>query len=303
MTSRRRFLTISAGAALAFACPARATQTLHIWKGTAMGSAATIRLAHPQAEAIATRAQAEIDRLEDIFSLYRPHSSLARLNTQGALDAPPFDLLECLTLAASVHQATQGRFDPTIQRLWQMQAEAAAANRSPTAQDYAQALALTGWHRVTLDDTRITMKKGTALTLNGIAQGYVADRVARLLQSEGLTNILIDTGELRALGPRPDGTPWPVRLQNGATLPLATRALATSSPRGTVLDDAGTIGHILDPQTGHPAAPRWQAVTISAPSAALADALSTAACLMPDEATIKATLTRFPDTNLEAALA
>lgn len=303
MTSRRRFLTISAAAALAFAAPARATQPLYIWKGTAMGSAATIRLAHPQAEAIVTRAQTEIDRLEDIFSLYRPHSTLTRLNAAGALDEPPFELLECLTLAASVHQATQGRFDPTIQRLWQMQAEAAAAHRSPSAQDYAQALALTGWHHVTLDETRITMAKGTALTLNGIAQGYVADRVARLLETEGLTNILIDTGELRALGPRPDGTPWPVKLPSGTTLPLAARALATSSPRGTVLDAAGTIGHILDPRTGHPAAARWQAVTISAPSAALADALSTAACLMPDEATIRQTLTHFPDTKLEAALA
>ncbi len=52
-----------------------------------------------------------------------------------------------------------------------------------------------------------------ALTLNGIGQGYVADRVAALLEAEGLTDILIDTGEFRALGGSPEGGEWPVRLE------------------------------------------------------------------------------------------
>lgn len=300
MTNRRRFLMIAA-AALATASTARATP--FVWQGAALGARATIRLAHPDAAAITARAAAEIDRLEDIFSLYRSTSALSRLNVTGHLTTPPFDLLECLSLCGTVHTATAGRFDPTVQRLWQAHAQAAIANRPLSATHRNAALALTGWHGVTLSETAITLRPGMALTLNGIAQGYIADRIAALLTAEGLTDILIDTGELRALGTQPDNAPWPVTLSpSGRKIGLANRALATSAPRGTVLDAAGKVGHIIDPATGRTAPPTWQAISVSAPSAALADALSTAACLMPSRAAIEAALTRFPQTWLEAAL-
>ncbi|MBU9697672.1 FAD:protein FMN transferase [Rhodobacteraceae bacterium HSP-20] len=291
MTTRRRFLLITA--ALALSGPAHAARPF-VWTGTAMGSAATIRLTHPEAASLTARAAGEIDRLEDIFSLYRANSTLSRLNATGHIDAPPFELLECLSIAAGIHDATEGLFDPTVQRLWQMQAEAATAGRPPTAAERRAALAITGWHRVARDADRVTLPRGMALTLNGIAQGYVADRIARLLQGEGLTDVLIDTGEMQALGPRR----WPVHLPDGTLHPLAAQALATSAPRGTVLDPRGQVGHILDPRTGDSAPPVWRSVSVAAPSAAIADALSTAACLMPDEATIRAALARVPDSTL-----
>ena len=294
MTTRRRFLMITA--AVAVSGPARAASP-YVWKGVAMGSAATIRLTHPDAAALTSRAAAEIDRLEDIFSLYRPDSALSRLNATGRLDSPPFEMLECLTIADHVHAATSGLFDPTVQRLWQMQAEAAVANRLPTPAERSSALALTGWQHLHMTESRISVPPGMAVTLNGIAQGFVADRVAAFLQGEGIDDILIDTGELRAVG----GRPWHVHLPQGRALPLAGRALATSAPRGTVLDAAGQVGHILHPATGEQAPPVWQSVSISAPTAALADALSTAACLMPDRATIARATDRLPSTRIEAA--
>lgn len=301
MTSRRRFILISA-AALTLATPLKATP-LFRWQGLALGAKATIRLSHPDAAAITARAAAEIARLEEIFSLYRADSALSRLNAAGQLDAPPFDLLECLTLVGAAHSATQGRFDPTVQRLWQAHAEAAVAGRRLTDAERIRALALTGWEGVSLDARRITLRPGMALTLNGIAQGYIADRVAALLAAEGLTDILIDTGELRALGGRPDGGDWPVTLASGGRVGLNGRALATSSPFGTVLDAQGKVGHIIDPVTGFSAPSLWRSVSVSARSAALADALSTAACLMPDRASIGACLSRFDGARLEAAVA
>ncbi|MBC2836504.1 FAD:protein FMN transferase [Paragemmobacter straminiformis] len=300
MTTRRRFLMIAA-AAMATGATTRATP--YVWHGSALGARATIRLTHPDAAEITARMAAEIDRLEDVFSLYRAGSSLGLLNAEGRLDAPPFELLECLSLSGSVHGATGGLFDPTVQRLWQAHATAAVAGRGLTGAERQAALALTGWDGVTLDETAITLRPGMALTLNGIAQGYIADRVAALLTAEGLTDILIDTGELRALGGRPQGGDWPVTLvPEGRKLGLANRALATSAPLGTVFDAAGKVGHILNPATGEPAPAVWQAISVSAPSAGLADALSTAACLMPARAAIEAALTRFPQTRLEAAL-
>ena len=300
MTTRRRFLAISAAA---FALPATANaQQVYTWSGMALGARATIRLAHADAHAITARVAAEIDRLGDVFSLYRRDSALARLNQSGALNAPPFELLECLSLAGAVHQATGGLFDPTVQPLWAAYAEAVAKRQVPDARTIDAAMALMGWDGVSLEAERISLRPGMALTLNGIAQGYIADRVARLLEAEGLHDILIDTGEFRALGQQPQGGAWPVSLAQGGTVALTSRALATSAPLGTFFDTAGTLGHILHPGTGLTAAPRWRGISISSDSAALADGLSTAACLMETREQIEESLVTFKGSRLESAI-
>jgi FAD:protein FMN transferase len=291
--SRRRFLALSA--ALPIAGRAAAAMPVTRFRGTAMGSAASLMLAHPKAERIAVHVWAEIDRLEDIFSLYRPESALSRLNATGRLDAPPFELLECLSLGGAVHAATGGAFDPTVQPLWAEYAQAVTEGRRP---DPGAVQGLVGWAGVTVAPDRIALSRpGMAMTLNGIAQGFVADRVADLLTAEGLTDILIDTGELRALGADPRGGDWTARVMDGPEVPLRDRALATSAPLGTVLDAAGRIGHIFDPRTGLPASAGWRQISVTASSAALADACSTAFCLMDREA-IEATLDRLPDVRV-----
>mgnify|MGYP001765613823 CR=1 FL=1 len=296
MLNRRRFIAISA----ALMAPLPAAAALHTETGQALGAKVTLRLAHPDAPAIAARAMAEIARLEDIFSLYREGSALMRLNAAGTLDTPPFELLECLSLAGAVHAASDGRFDPTVQPLWALHAAAAIAGQEVTPEALAAARAQVGWGRVTLDPARITLAPGMALTLNGIAQGYIADRVAALLEAEGLGNLLIDTGEFRALGSHPQGGAWPVRLAQGGTVALRGRALATSAPLGTTFDQAGRMGHILDPRSGRPVAGVWQAVSVSAPTAALADALSTAICLTGDEVEARSLCAAFRDVRMES---
>ena len=299
MTPRRRFLAISAAAMISPSLGS--AQPIYTWQGAALGARATLRLAHPDAQAISARVAAEISRLEDIFSLYRPQSALSQLNRAGVLHTPPFELLECLSLAGAVHAASDGRFDPTIQPLWACYAEASANGALPEETARANAQALTGWDRVTLDAATIATQPDMSLTLNGIAQGYIADRVADMLSAEGLTNILIDTGEFRALGAQPDGRAWPVKLAAGGEVPLVARALATSAPLGTTFDESGEVGHILDPRTGRPSQAIWREITVSAKSAALADALSTAACLFEGRSGIATFLAQFDGVQLEAA--
>ncbi len=299
MTTRRRFLAISA-AAVAFPSLGRA-EPVYTWQGVALGARATLRLAHPDAKAISNRVAAEISRLEDVFSLYRSDSTLSRLNRAYVLNAPPFELLECLSLADAVHKASGGRFDPTIQPLWVRYAVASAQGALPDADALSAAQALVGWDHVRFDAAAITMRPGMALTLNGIAQGYIADAVAKLLIAEGLTNILIDTGEFRAIGTHPDGRAWPVKLAAGGQVPLAARALATSAPLGTTFDEKGRIGHILDPRIGLPSRTIWREISVSANSAALADALSTSACLFGTRAGIDACVAQFDNARVEAA--
>lgn len=302
--NRRRFLTVTAGLVTLSVTGARAnTGGLRQWRGVALGAGATIALAHPDADRLIDAARTEIARLENVFSLYRHDSAISRLNRKGLLPAPPFEMLECLALCSRVHAASDGRFDPTIQPLWATQAEAWAQGHPPTLAALRQAAALVGWDGIFFDEDEVRLARpGMALTLNGVAQGYIADRVADLLRTEGLTDVLVDTGEIAARGHMPDGADWPVKVAGGPHLRLSDRAMATSAPLGTVFDPASRVGHILNPQDGTSALPGWTSVTITAPHAALADALSTAACLMPDRTAIRQMMAAFPQAQIEAII-
>ena len=300
MLTRRRFIAITAALAPALtpaAALARA-EDLHVETGHALGAQVTLRLHHPEAARLAALAMDEIARLERIFSLYLPDSALARLNRDGALAEPPFELLECLTQAGAVHAASGGRFDPTVQPLWAAEAAALQRGAALGADERAAVRALVGWSGVRLSPQAIALRPGMALTLNGIAQGFIADRVAALLADHGLTRALIDTGEMVAL---PEGR-WPVGLPGGGEVTLQGRALATSAPLGMTFGGDGVTSHILDPRSGRPLRPRWRSVTVSAPRAALADALSTALCLTDTRAEAEAICATFAGARLDSAI-
>lgn len=300
--SRRRFLTI---VACAGAMGTRALAALGIsqWQSKALGARVTLSLAHPDASGIADRVFAELRRLERIFSLYLPESPVSILNKDGQLSAPPFELLDCLGLCGRIHTASKGRFDPTVQPLW-------AAYVDRTGHDQAdqrkinRAKALVGWDGVKYNSREIRFDQpGMAITLNGIAQGYIADRLAHLMTRMGLNDVMVDTGELRAIGGHPDGGDWPVILQSVkgqriAEVGLRDAALATSAPTGTFVDAMNQVGHILDPTSGLPTRAPWRLVSVAGPSAALADGLSTAICLINDHDAINALLSEFSDMSL-----
>jgi FAD:protein FMN transferase len=310
--TRRRFITI---AAAAFAAPSGAATAfasaspLPLWRGVALGARAEIRIdgldASDAAEIIAA-CRREIDRLENLFSLYRADSAISRLNRMGVLLDPDPDFLSLLSTAASVNRATGGLFDPTVQPLWDAYASLRGRGDNKTADEITDQFSdRVGFEHVHFGASEITFNQpGMALTLNGIAQGYVTDQVAKLMKRNGLHNVLVNVGELRALDGHCDGRGWPVRIVGATnqnftkTVLLKDSALATSATNGTTFDAAGRLGHIFDPRDCRPASQKQQ-VSIEAPSATLADALSTALCLMSEEKAISV-VGAFPDTRLRA---
>lgn len=312
---RRRVLAITAAAAgAALAGPARAG-TLHVWEGTALGARASLRLAHPDAaaaEVLIRRCLEEVGRLERILSLYRPDSALSRLNRAGAMDAPPLDLVRVLAEAARFYRLTGGVFDVSVQPLWRLHMDHFAAPGAdpagPPAAAIAAARALVGQEGVSVEPGRIALgRPEMALTLNGIAQGYVTDRIADLLHAEGMTDVLVDLGEARAFGRHPDGRAWraalssPLTGEAAETIALKNRALATSAPSGFVFEPSGRLHHIMDPRTGRPARAH-AAVSVLARDATTADALSTAFVQMPS-ARIRDVLVALPGVEVRVARA
>ncbi len=309
--TRRRFLTISAAASVFPAGVARAEtpSNVHRWRGVAFGAEASIALIAPDkadARQVLREVEREVARLESLFSLYREDSDLSRLNRDGKLVAPAPEMLALLSLSSSVHRATQGAFDPSVQTLWRLYAAAAATDRAPEAAALAKARDHTGWPHVRYDPAAIEFaRSGMALTFNGIAQGYAADRVADLLRARGYENVLIDMGEVNARGRKMDAAPWRAGVSgvDGALVrevSLSDRALATSAPQGTLLDPKGRTGHIIDPRSGAPSG-TWSLVSVSAARAATADALSTAFCVMT-RADIERAIADFPDAEIEVLI-
>ena len=259
------------------------------WRGSALGAEARIDLwleGSDPARRLVALCVAEVDRLERIFSLQRRDSALSVLNREGRLLRPPLELVSVLETAGRIAELTDGAFDATVQPLWRLYADhftgsgADPAGPSPREiervgrlVDHAAVDAAPGAVRFT--------RPGMAVTLNGIAQGFIADRIAVLMQDHGAGSVLLDVGEVVAAGPPPDGGEWRVRAGSaGPVLGLAGGAVATSSPAAFTFDAVGRFSHLLDPSTLRPSI-RATEVSVIADSAAIADALSTALAVRP----------------------
>jgi thiamine biosynthesis lipoprotein len=268
--TRRRFLLAAVAAGVLGKVQAQRWE----WRGSALGAEARIVLAGPRdlAEAALPEVIAEIDRLEDIFSLHRPASQLSRLNAAGILEAPSRDLHEALAASARWQRLTCGAFNAAVQPLWTHWAAGAAEPMQAALERVRDA-------KIGVTPGRVTLSPGTALTLNGIAQGIVADRVAGLLARRGFTPPLIDAGEMCLPGPERRAVDLP---EAGLRLHLAEAAVATSAPGALSFDTAGRRHHLFDPQSGDSPG-WWNSVTVIAPTAEMADALSTAYAVSPPE--------------------
>jgi thiamine biosynthesis lipoprotein len=294
--NRRRALgVIAAAAGIPLVGAGRADVPVQSWRGVALGAEASLRIAHPErafARRLVARCRDEVARLEAIFSLYRPDSELCRLNRDGALASSSHDLRLLVAEAQRFGELSGGAFDVTVQPLWRLYRAHFAARpedvAGPPARVIEAARRLVDYRAIAIDGARVRLlRPGMAVTLNGIAQGYVTDRIADLLRDAGCARVLVQLGEIYAGAPPADGHPWRIGIVDPVapdrlvdTLDAVDVAIATSSGRATRFDAAGRHHHLFDPTTGR-SADRHVSVTVLAPRATAADALSTALAVAP----------------------
>ena len=297
IVNRRRALTLMAAAS---ALPLLAHSVAHIdaasanastWSGTALGANARIVFAGTPAH-LADRhvleALAEVERLEQIFSLYRADSELSLLNRDGRLARPSPELLQVLHVCRAVHLLSDGLFDPAIETLWHK--KTASCDPIPLVTRFAS---------VKFDRHEVILPDGAALTLNGIAQGYITDRITELLNRAGYRSVLVDMGETRTTGFPAATDQWRIAIRDAPDIiAMNDGAIATSSSSSLDLCPGMELSHIVDPHTG--ATPRyWRSLTVRHPSATWADALSTALILAP-AAQIARVRAAMPGLNVSA---
>jgi thiamine biosynthesis lipoprotein len=258
---------------------------------TVMGTSLRVAVAARDREAALAASEsaiAEIRRVEDLLTTWRDDSPLARLNAAPAGKPVVLDR-ELLSVLSEVFawSATTGRtFDPTVLplvRAWDLR----GAGRIPTSEALAEAVAATGtdrfrFDRATAAATRLDPEAG--IDDGAWGKGYALDRAALRLESAGDKNALLDLGgQVLTRGKNADGNDWTVAVADPrdrhrpvVVLTVKDLSAATSGNSERRREVSGRrIGHLLDPRTGAPAND-FGSVTVMAPSALIADVLSTA---------------------------
>ena len=232
----------------------------------ALGSDCVLRLFARQkavAHEAAAAASNEIARIEARYSRYRSDSELSRINAVGKVggsvevDAETAGLID---YAYACYRKSDGLFDITsglLRGAWDF-----SSGNLPSRDAIAELLPRIGLDKVGWSAPRLTFEiAGMELDLGGIGKEYAVDRAAGICAAMGVQHGLVDLGgDIRALGPLPDGSPWKIGIRHPrnpaqpmATIDLVSEALATSGDYERFIEVEGRrYCHILNPNTGWP---------------------------------------------------
>jgi thiamine biosynthesis lipoprotein len=270
---------------------------LFIHRFRALGSDNEIQIHARDADQARHLAQIGVDeanRVEKKYTRYRDDSLTSAINRAAGngwvdIDSETAALLE---YADTCYRQSDGLFDLTsgvLRRAWNFRVAVV-----PDAAAVAALLPLIGWDMVERSNYRIRLPKpGMELDFGGIGKEYCADRVASVLLEAGVQYGLVNLGgDIRVLGPHPDGAPWTVAIRHPrqeagvlTTVKLMQGALATSGDYERFFEHNGKrYCHVLNPRTGYPAS-TMQSVTVIAPLCTVAGGVCTLAMLRGDAGT------------------
>jgi thiamine biosynthesis lipoprotein len=257
----------------------------------AMGSACEVVLAAASLEDAQVLGQAAIDevlRIERKYSRYTSDSVIAQINRQAALAPVACDdeTWSLFQFASQLFEKSDGLFDITsgvLRKAWNFKQA-----QVPSADMLDNLLPLIGWQKVIMKDQRIALPlQGMEVDLGGFGKEYAADRAAQMLKEKGIASGYVNlAGDMRFLGPKPNGEPWLIGIQDPrhtdqviATLPMSHGGLATSGDYERYFESNGQrYCHVLNPLTGWPVK-HWRTVSVTAPLAVLAGCTTTMAML------------------------
>ena len=249
------------------------------------------------AEAYIDTAIAEISRIENLISDWIPTTQLSEVNKNAGIqpvkvDAELFDLTQ---RAISFSKLTDGAFDisyASMDKIWKFDG---SMTEMPSPEAIKKSVEKVGYQNIILnkEDQTIFLKlPGMKLGFGSIGKGYAADKTKQLLMQKGVkAGIVNASGDMNSWGRQPNSKKWKVGITNPmnpektfAAFSLEDNAVVTSGTyEKFVVLDGKKYAHIIDTRTGYPAR-GIASVTVFAPSAELANGLSTAIIVMGQEA-------------------
>jgi FAD:protein FMN transferase len=240
---------------------------------------------------------ADMRRIDDLMSHYKPDSQLSRINQLGnqqpvQVDKELFDLIK---LSTYYSQVTEGAFDITYASVGYMYDYPKHVH--PTEAQIKSALPAVNWRNILFDEAHHTIRfehPGMRIDLGGIGKGYAVDRGIDILKARGIQHAVVTAGgDTRILGDHM-GRPWLVAIRHPddpnkvvTRIPLSDTAMSTSGDYERYFDEDGVrYHHIIDPHTGH-SANKVRSATILAPTATETDGLSKTAFVLGAEKTLE----------------
>ena len=238
----------------------------------------------------------EITRIENLISSWDPNSQTSKINSNAGIKAVKVDqeLFNLIKRSLSITKLTDGAFDisyASLDRIWKFDG---SMTKMPSEEDIASSVSKVGHQNIELDDSNSTVYlklKGMKLGFGAIGKGYAADKAKSLLIEKGVVSGIINaSGDMTTWGKQTNGEEWKVAITNPlnknkafALLPITDGAVVTSGNYEKYVNFNGKrYTHIIDPRTGYPST-GIISVTVFAPKAELADALSTSVFVMGKE--------------------
>ncbi len=263
-----------------------------------MGTFVAMTAIHPsrdEAEQAIGLAFEEIDRLNAILTHYENSSSIGSFNAKGRLENAPQEVLDLVARSLYYNQVTGGAFDITVKPLIDLYKTSFAKDLKPSESEIERTLKLVGSEKLQFKKGALSFASSEmAITLDGIAKGFIVDKASEVLQTNGVVNHLINAGgDIRTNGTAEKGKAWTVAVQDPSKqkqypdiITMQDGAIATSGNYEIYYDEEKLFHHIVDSRTGM--SPHLSSsVTVVAPTVMDADALATSVFVMEPLAGLK----------------
>ena len=233
-------------------------------------------------------------RYEQLLSKTVAGSDVSRINQAGGetVTVDP-ETWEILRRAKEISALTGGAFSITIApvtALWTF--TGTLSNSVPTDEARLSALPLVDDQKIELgENNMVTLPAGMQIDLGGIAKGYIADKVAKLIREKAYAGIISLGGNVYTIGQKPDGSKFSVAITDPQT-PSTARSVIYTKDCTVVTSGTYERGfnfggvryhHILDPKTGWPSQSDLVSASFVMDSSMTADALATACIVIGSE--------------------
>ena len=235
--------------------------------------------------------EAELMKVDGEFSMFNPQSTVARINSGDSTVERSEMFNEIYQLAQTVSKETDGAFDITVAPLVNAWGFGFKHEQLPTPEQVDSLLQLRN-----------------QMDFSAIAKGYGCDVVARLLESHGIHNYMVEIGgEVVVSGKNAKGDDWHIGItkptedslnvegEMQTVLSITDHAMATSGNyRNFYYQGGRKYAHTIDPRTGYPVQHSLLSATVLAENSATADAYATSFMVLGVEGA-KAVLARHPE--------
>ncbi|MDR0227894.1 MAG: FAD:protein FMN transferase [Flavobacteriaceae bacterium] len=235
----------------------------------------------------------EMRRIEYLLSEWKIDTPVSLVNKNAGLSPVkvPLELLQITNRALQFSKMTEGAFDITMAGLNHIWKYDGSMKKIPSKAELQEAIKYVGYKNICIEQDKRTIflaQKGMRIGFGSIGKAYAADCAKELLVQKGVTAGIVNaSGDMAIWGKQPDGTPWTGGIINPlnkeklfAKFPVHNGAVVTSGTyeKYTVINGK-KYSHIIDPRTGMPTA-EIASVTVFAPTAELANGLSTSIVIM-----------------------